>query len=188
MQMSDFTIWHYLNFLIIASALIVAIIYALKQKNMTQKSSFIATYCIIAFSVLMMTHIGINTYTRQVTLLSIENHRFLSTESIIFTGTIRNTGNYDVGEVELEIKIFDKGSKKQGSASYESTAFKDFYNDSDIRKLFGFKNTEALPSSYTISKTLTKELKAGHTESFAVSIDYPPHFRGYIDKERLIVH
>lgn len=185
---SSFTIWHYLDFIIIAMALTGAIKYTLQQNDIPQKSSFIATYCVIAFFVLILSVVAINTYTRQVVLLNVSNKRFLSTESIFFTGSIRNTGKYDVGEVEIEIKIFDKGSKKQGRTSFESTAFADYYNDADIRKLFGYKALKAKPVSYTIRKTIAKELKAGRTVPFSLSIDYPPHFQGYTNDERLIVH
>lgn len=185
---SPLTVWHYLNFLLVAGALIWVITYTLRQKDTQSKGSFIATYSVIAFVLLFLIHISINQYTRKVVLSSIENHRFLSTESIVFTGNIRNSGNYDVGEVEIEIKIFNKGAKAQGRTSFESTAFEDYYNDADIRKLFGYKNEKLKASSYTIRKTVAKELKAGHAKPFAVSIDYPPHFQGFIDEERLIVH
>ena len=186
--MSFFVVWHYLDFIAISAVLTWAIRYTLQQKDISQKGSYIATYCVISFSLLILSIIGINAYTKKVVLLNVSNKRFLSTESIFFMGSVRNTGNYDVGEVELEIKIFDKGTKRQGRSSFESTAFMDYYNDADIRKLFGYKNEELKPTSYTIRKTIAKELKAGHTKPFAVSIDYPPHFKGFINEERLIVH
>lgn len=189
MQMSSpFTVWHYLDFILIVCVLSWIIWYTLKQKNLSDKGSLIATYIVIAFALLLLTNIGINQYTRNVLLLNVQNHRFLSTESIIFTGTVRNAGSYDVGEVEIEIKIFDIGSKRRGGSSFESTAFKDFYNDADIRKLFGYKNPDVKPTSYTILRTVAKELKAGHSKPFTVSIDYPSHFKGYTDRERIIVH
>ncbi len=185
---TSFNIWHDLDFLIITIALTWAIRYTLGQKDIQQKGSFIATYSVIAFLVLILSVMIINTYTKNVVLLNVSSKRFLSTESIFFMGSIRNTGKYDVGEVEIEIKIFDKGSKKQGRTSFESTAFADYYNEVDIRKLFGYKAEKVKPVSYTIRKTIAKELKAGHTRPFSISIDYPPHFQGYTNKERLIVH
>lgn len=185
---TSFTIWHYLSFVIICAMLAIAIIYTLKQKEIPQKGSFIATYCIAALILFIFTIMGINTYTKQVLLVNVKNHRFLATESIIYTGTVRNSGNYDVGEVEIEIEIFDKGLKKEKRASYQSTAFKDFYNDVDILKLLGFNNRDVKPTSFTTRKTVAKELKAGQGKQFAVSIRHPSYFSGYISKERLIVH
>ncbi len=184
---TSYTIWHYLDFIIIAALLALAIVYTLKQKDLPQKSSFITVYCVVALIILILTIMSINSYTKKILLQNLQDHRFLSTESIIYTGTVRNGGSYDVGEVEIEIKIFDKGLKKQGRSSYQSTAFKDYYNDVDIRKLFGYKN-DAKPTSYTIRKTLAKELKAGEGKQFAVSIRYPSYFSGYTSEERLIVH
>lgn len=184
---TSYTIWHYLDFIIIAALLALAIVYTLKQKDLTQKGSFITVYCVIALIVLILTIVSINSYTKKVLLQNVKDHRFLSTESIIYTGTVRNAGNYDVGQVEMEIKIFDKGLRKQGRPAYQSTAFKDYYNDVDIRKLFGYKN-DAKPTSYTIRKTLADDLKAGEGKQFAVSIHYPTYFSGYSSEERLIVH
>ena len=185
---SPFTIWHYLDFILISGLLAWLIIYTLKKNDIPQKGSFIATYILIAFLVLIITVAAINGYTKKVLLLNVTNHRFLSTESIIYTGTVRNAGDYDVGEVEIEIKIFDKGTFKQGRPSYESTAFGDYYNDADIRKLFGYKNTKLKETSYTIRKIVAKELHAKEGRQFAVSIDYPPHFNGYTSEEKIIVH
>jgi hypothetical protein len=185
---TSFTVWHYLDFMLIAGLLAWSIIYILKKNDIPQKGSFIATYSVIAFLLLILSVVAINNYTKKVLLLNVTNHRFLSTESIIYTGTVRNAGDYDVGEVEIEIKIFDKGSAKQGRPSYESTAFGDYYNDSDIRKLFGYKNTKLKETSYTIRKTVAKELHAKEGKQFAVSIDYPPHFSGYTSEEKIVVH
>lgn len=185
---TSFTIWHYLDFILIASLLAAAIIYTLTQNDIPKKGSFITLYSVIAIIVLVFTFIGINGYTKQVLLVNVEDHRFLSTESIIYTGKVRNVGNYDVGQVEIEIEIFDKGLKRQGRTSFESTAFKDYFNDADIRKLFGFSNPDIKPTSFIIRKTVAKELKAREAKQFAISINYPTYFRGYTSKERLIVH
>lgn len=185
---TSFTIWHYLSFIIIFAILTLAIIYTLKQKDIPQKGPFIITYCIATLILLIFAIMGINTYTKQVLLVNVKNHRFLSTESIIYTGSVRNSGNYDVGQVEIEIKIFDKGLKQEGRSSYQSTAFKDFYNDIDIRKLLGFNRPDTKPTSFTVRKTVANELKAGKGKQFAVSIRHPSHFSGYLSKERIIVH
>lgn len=185
---TSFTIWHYLSFIIISAMLASAILYTLKQKELPQKGSFIATYTLTAFILLVFAILGINTYTKQVLLVNVKNHRFLSTESIIYTGTIRNTGNYDVGLVEIEIEIFDKGLNKEKRASYQSTAFKDHYNDVDIRKLFGLTKGDKKETSITVRKTVAKQLKAGQSKQFAVSIRHPSYFSGYLSKERLVVH
>ncbi len=185
---TSFTIWHYLAIIFIATLLSMAIVYTLKQKNIPQKWSYLATYCVVALMLLGFTLVAINGYTKQVLLVNVKNHRFLSTESIIYTGTVRNSGDYDVGHVEIEIEIFDKGIKKQGRSSYESTAFNDYFNDVDIRKLLGFDRSNIKPTSFLIRKTVAKGLKAREGKQFAVSIDYPSYFHGYTSKERIIVH
>lgn len=184
---TPYTIWHYLDFIIIAALLTAAIVYTLKQKELTQKGSFITVYCVIALILLIITVVSINGYTKKILLSNLNDHRFLATESIIYTGIVRNVGSYDVGQVEIEIKIFDKGLRKQGRSSYQSTAFQDYYNDVDIRRLFGYQ-PDAQPTSYIVRKTVAEELKAGQRKEFAVSIRYPSNFSGYTSEERLVVH
>lgn len=185
---TSFTVWHYLDFILIVALLCVAIVYTLKQKDIPQKGSYIATYCVLSLMLLGLTLLAINGYTKQVVLVNVKNHRFLSTESIIYTGAVRNIGNYPVGEVEIEIEIFDKGLKKLGPALYKSTAFKDYFNDVDIRKLFGFNNPDIKPTSFVVRRTVAKGLKAKEGKQFAVSIAHPSYFSGYTSKERIIVH
>lgn len=185
---TSYTIWHYLSFIIITILFTITILYTLKQKEITQKSSFIALYSVIAILLLFFSIININRYTKQVVLSNVKHHRFLSTESIIYTGNVRNTGNYDVGKIEIEIEIFDKGLKKESELFQKPTAFKDYYNDTDIRKLFGLDNQDIKPSSVIVRKTVAEELKAGHGKQFIVSIRYPSYFTGYLSQERVIVH
>lgn len=185
---TSYTIWHYLSFIIILTMFTAAVIYTIKQKDISKKGSFIVIYSVIAVILLVFSIMGINVYTKQVIIVSLENHRFLSTESIVYTGTVRNVGNYDVGQIEIEIEIYDKGLKKESKLFQKPTAFKDHYNDTDIRKLFGFNESDVKPASYIIRKTVANELKAREAKQFAVSIDHPSHFSGYTSEERLIVH
>lgn len=185
---TSFTIWHYLSFLIISALFVIAILYTLKQKEITQKGSFIALYSVIALLLLIFCTVSINKYTKQVVLTNVKHHRFLSMESIIYTGRVRNTGSYDVGQVEIEIELFDKGRKREGRASFESTAFKDHYNGIDIRKLFGFDDPDMKPTTVIVRKRVAEELKAGKGKQFTISIRYPSYFTGYISQERIIVH
>ena len=185
---TPFTIWHYLDFIIIAMALTWAIKYTLDQKDIPKKGSFIATYSVIAVLLLVFSTTSINRYTKQVVLSNLKHHRFLSMESIIYTGNVRNAGNYDVGQIEIEIEIFDQGLNKESKLFYKPTAFKDHYNNLDIQKLLGFDNPDMKPTSIIVRKTVAEELKAGHGKQFTVSIRYPSYFTGYISQERIIVH
>ncbi|HEX5623519.1 MAG TPA: DUF2393 family protein, partial [Sulfuricurvum sp.] len=118
--------------------------------------------------------------TKKVVLLNLDNHRLLSTEEIIFTGSVRNIGDYTVGEVEVEIKIMDKGlAGNETRGSNKSTAFEEFFgrNDSDIR-----------PSYMITREVVTTELKPGQTKSFRIPIEYPAYFTGFSDTARVIAH
>lgn len=175
----SFTVWHYLAIIIIMGLLIWSIVYTLQQNKLSSKGSFIATYVVAAFALLSISFISIDQQTQKVILLNFQNHRLLSTEQIIFTGSVRNVGDYTVSEVEIEIKIFDKGIKKQGRPLYESTAFRDAY---------GLYDSDNQPKSFVIRQKVVTDLEPGHSKRFVMAVDYPSHFKGFTDKARLITH
>lgn len=181
MQMNTyFTLWHYLSILIVIALLAAAIVFTLRNKELPAKSSIIFTYVIVAIALWFMSVLAIDQYTKKVTLSNLENHRFLPTEKIIFTGMVRNTGDYTIGEVSVEIKIVNKDTNKHaGDPAYKSTAFEEFFgsNDSGIKA-----------SYYTLTEVVATDLKPGQSKTFRISMPYPPHFRGFSDYVRVSGH
>jgi energy-converting hydrogenase Eha subunit A len=178
MQMNTyFTVWHYGASIIISLLLIIAIIATLRQRNISAKISIIITYTIVAFGLLFLSILVIDTYTKKVTLSNLEDHRFYATEEIIFTGTVRNTGNYPIGEVSVEIKIVNKDSAaKEGEPAYQSNAFAELIGDKGLKEKRSF---------FTVTEVVATDLKPGQRKDFRIAMPHPSHFKGYTDYVRV---
>ena len=101
-----------------------------------------------------------------------KNKRLLSVEKIIYTGIVKNEGNYEIGKVTFEIKLVNKGhvtgNVKAGS----------FFNPSGMVDFFsGGSGRKYKPQSITKEFVVAKNLRPGEAKSFRVHFDYPPYFR-----------
>lgn len=166
-----FTFWHYGATVIILLLLLVSIIITLRQNNLSSKGSIVFVYLLVAFGILFTAILVIDNYTKKVTLSNLEDHRFYATEEIIFTGTVRNTGDYPVGEVSVEIKIVNKDSAaKAGEPAYQSNAF---------AELIGDKGLKDKRSFLTVTEVVATNLKPGQRKDFRIAMPHPSHFKGY---------
>jgi len=172
-----FTFWHYGASIIISLLLIIAIIATLRERNITAKTSIIITYTIVAFGLLFLSILVIDTYTKKVTLSNLENHRFYAAEEIIFTGMVRNTGGYPIGEVNVEIKIVNKDTAaKRGEPSYQSNAFAELIGDKGLKEKTSF---------VVVTEVVATNLKPGQSKTFRIAMPHPTHFKGYSDYVRV---
>jgi hypothetical protein len=169
-----FTFWHYSAVILITSALIALVVYTLMQPKLSTKFSIIVTYTLVAIGLLFGTLLVIDSYTKKITLSNVDNHRFLPTEEIIFTGSVRNSGNYTIGEISVEIKIVNKETAAQsGEPSYQSNAFAELLGDQGIK-----------PSYLTVAEVVAINLKPGQSKNFMIIIPYPSYFKGFTDYVR----
>lgn len=174
------TIWHYLIFILIILVFIVLTISTLRQENLKGKVSIVLTYFLSAIALIISSSLMLDTYTKKVVLDNLDNHRFLPTEKIIFTGYVRNAGDYTIGEVSVEIKIVNRDTAaKQGEPAYQSNAFAELLGDDP--------NTYR-PSYLVTTEIVATDLKPGERRSFRIPIPYPPHFKGYSDYVRAFGH
>ena len=165
------TIWHYLDLLIGIVVFGLGIFLALKQKEKKLILPMIFSIFLVTILIAGFTLVAIDKYTKKVVLSNIENHRILSLEKIVYTGVVKNVGNYKIGEVTFEVKIVNKahvsGNVKAGS----------FYKPSGFAEFFG-GGMNMLYKPQTITKTfvVAKNLEPGKAKEFRVMFDYPPYF------------
>lgn len=157
-----FTLWHYSAVILITLALIISIIVTLREPKLSSKASIILTYTLISLGLMFVTILTIDSYTKKITLSDVDDHRFLPTEKIIFTGSVRNAGDYTIGEASVEIKIVNKGSSgKKGTNAFA--------------ELLG----EEKPSFILVTEVVATNLQPGQKKQFRIVMPYPPHFKGY---------
>lgn len=164
-----FTFWHYWAIILITLGLIVLIILTLRRPNVSSKPSIIFTYVIVALGFMFGAILVIDNYTKKITLSNVKDHRFLPTEKIFFMGSVRNSGNYMIGEVSVEIKIVNKDTPAlEGKPSYQSNAFAELIGDE-----------KAKPSYFITTEVVATNLKPGQRKDFQIIMRHPSYFKGY---------
>ena len=138
----------------------------------------IVSIFLAGFSILI-----VDKYTKEVKLYKLKNRRLLSTEQIVYSGIIKNTGNYKIGKVKIEIKIVNKGhmtGRASGVSYFKSSGLFDFFS--------GGSNVLYKPQSITKEFLIAKNLKPGAAKSFRVYFKYPPYFRNASDFAKVYGH
>ncbi len=169
MMNTYFTFWHYGAVIFFTLLLIFLIILTLKQPKSTSKVSIIFTYVLVIPGFMFGALLVIDSYTKKTTLSDVKDHRFLPTEKIFFIGSVRNTGNYTIGEVSVEIKIVNKDTPAlEGKPSYQSNAFAELIGDGRVK-----------PSYLIVTEVVATNLKPGQRKEFRIIMPHPSYFKGY---------
>jgi len=174
--MTLFNYWHYFVLLIIFIGFVLGLISSIKQTNKKLILPMIFSVTLVTLFLAVLSIIVVDKYTKEVKLYKVKNKRLLGIEKIIYTGIVKNTGKYKVGEVELEIKLVNKGNAT-GNVKAGS-----FYKPSSFFDLFS-SGADILYKPQTITKKfiIAKNLKPGTSKSFRVYFDFPPYFRSVAD-------
>jgi hypothetical protein len=176
------TIWHYLALLLGFLVFVLTVILAFNEKRPSTRNAVIIASifvnAIIGFVIMM----AIDKYTKKAEVFNLQNHRILQTEQIVFTGVVKNVGNYTIGQVKLEIKLVNKGhvsgNVKAGT----------FYKPSGFLDFFGGPARDYQPQTLIETPIIAENLKPGESRQFRVAFPYPPYFKGVTQFNRIFSH
>lgn len=171
--MTLFNYWHYIflgiSFLLFILGLIAT---SRQEKKKLVIPMLISTTLISAFLAFFSVMV-VDKYTKKVELSKVKNKRLLSTEQIVYTGLVKNTGNHPIGKAIIEIKLVNKGhvtgNVKAGN----------FYKPNGFMDFFGLGKSKQKDKPQTIIKKfiIAKNLKAGTAKQFRVHFRFPGYFR-----------
>lgn len=169
--------WHYIFLGIFFLIFIVGVILSLRQKNKTLMLQMLISTTLVVSLLALFSVLVVDKYTKKVEVVKIKNKRLLSTEQIIYSGVIKNTGNHKIGKVTLEIKLVNKGhatGNVKGGNFYKPSGFLDFFSG-------GLGIDKSKPQSITKKFIVATNLKAGAAKQFRVHFRYPGYFRSVAD-------
>lgn len=166
------TIWHYLGLIISLLIFTGIAIASISEKNMSTRLWIIFTGLIITFAIAAFSLMAIDKYTKVAEVYNLEHHRNFNTEEIIFTGIVKNTGDYPIGEVTLEIKMINHGNI---SGSVKAGIFSQPYGVTDF---FSSRSDKVQLQAVLESVTIAENLDSGESRQFRIALDYPPYFKG----------
>jgi NADH:ubiquinone oxidoreductase subunit K len=167
--------WHYIFLGITFLMFVVGVFSAFRQKKKLVVPMLISVTIVSIFFGFFSVMV-VDKYTKEVKLYKLKNKRLLSTEQIIYTGIVKNTGKFSIGEVTIELKLVNKGhatGNVKGGNFYKVSSFFDFLSGMGISK--------SKPQSITKEFVVAKNLKPGAAKSFRVYFRYPPYFRSVAD-------
>lgn len=173
--MTLFNYWHYIFLGITFFVFIGGAVASLKQDKKKLILPMLISITLVSALLGFFSIMVVDKYTKKVGLYKLKNKRLLSTEQIIYTGVVKNEGNYEIGEVTFEIKLVNKGhatGNVKGGNFYKTSGFWDF---------FGGLDKMNKPQSITNEFIVAKNLKPGEAQPFRVYFRYPPYFRSVAD-------
>ncbi|MDD5717507.1 MAG: DUF2393 family protein [Sulfuricurvum sp.] len=176
------TIWHYAALLIGVIVFLLTVVLAFNEKRASTRNSIIissiAVNLLLAFIIMM----ALDKYTKKAVVYNFSNYRLLQTEQIVFTGVVKNAGDYTIGRVELEIKLVNKG---HATGNVKGT---NFYKASGLGDMFGETIREYQPQTLIETPIIAENLEPGETRRFRVAFPYPPYFKGVTEFTRIFAH
>jgi len=181
--MTLFNYWHYFVLAIVFLIFVIGVIVALKQERKKLILPIMISNVLFSLLIGVFSIFIVDKYTKHVEIYNVKNKRLLSTEQIVYTGRVKNSGKFTVGEVIVEIKLVNKGhatGNVKGGSYFKSSGFFDFFSG----------GTGMLYKPQTITKefVVAKNLKPGTARSFRVYFDYPPYFRSVADFKSVSGH
>lgn len=175
---------HFIVFFIIGVVFLAGVYSSLKQKKSSMKYSMLFTVTLISVFLAVFSVFVVDKYTKKAQLLKINNKRILSVEKIVYSGVVKNTGNFTIGKVVLEIKLVNKGhvtGNVKGSNFYKPSGFFDFLKN-------GMGIDKDKPQTVVKRFVVARKLAPGKTKHFRIYFDYPPYFRSVADFVKLEAH
>ncbi|MEA1892157.1 MAG: DUF2393 family protein [Campylobacterota bacterium] len=175
--------WHFIVFAVILLILITGIVSAFRQTNKKLVFPMLISVSLISALLFGFSMVVVDKYTKIPKLYKLKNKRLLSIEKVVYSGIVRNEGNFKIGKVTFEIKLVNKGhvtgNVKSGSF-FKASGFFDF---------FSTKSANAYkPQSITKKFVVAKNLKPGDAKAFRVHFDWPPYFRSVSDFAKVYGH
>jgi len=170
--MTLFNYWHFISLGIVSLMFLGGLVSAFKQKSSRLIIPMIISVTLISALFAVFSVIVVDKYTKIPKLYKLKNKRLLNIEKIVYTGIVKNEGNYKIGKVMFEIKLVNKGhatGNVKGGNFYKASGFFDFFS--------GGYNLHTKPQTIKKEFIVAKNLKPGEAKAFRIYFDYPGYFR-----------
>lgn len=177
-------VWHYVLFSVIIIFIALSIWAALKGENKKLRGQIMFSVFVLSSVIGGFGIFAVDKYTKIVNIYKLENKRNLSTETIMYSGIVRNEGNYEIGEVTFEIKLVnrghDTGNIKAGSF-FKPSGFFGFFTGESFER-------QDKPQQVVHTFVVAENLVPGESREFRVYFPYPPYFRAVSQFTKLYAH
>ncbi|BDY12751.1 DUF2393 family protein [Hydrogenimonas cancrithermarum] len=174
--MTYFTIIHWLMLLFFLALFILLVIVSRKESRPNVFWSMVFASFLVTSTAAVFSMFVLDKYTKKGKLLSIENHRILRTEEIVFKGKVANVGKFTIGKCKLTVKMINnpvEAGKLSGGQIFKPSGL-EFFKSKEKK--------ENRPNTIEKEFVVARDLKPREVQPFTIRMHYPPYF----SKTRLI--
>lgn len=184
MSIGAINIWHIVVLILMCIMLVSGIYASIMQKDKKIRASMALSVVLVVAVISAFLLLAVDKYTKKVSLYKVENKRLLNLEKIVYSGFVKNDGDYEIAEVTFEVKLVNQGhvTGRIGSTS--------FFTPSGIKDFFGqganvlYKKPQIIVEKFVVAR----DLKPGQAKQFRVYFDYPPYFRNVAQFTKVYGH
>lgn len=169
-----FTFWHWTAVTTFALIFLFLVLVSLKEKNQKNILSMIFASFLVVVTAGAFSVMAIDKYTKKAILYGVKNTRILRNETIVFTGFVKNKGDYTIGEIVLTVKLVNKGhvtGNVKGGSFYKPSGIFDFITS------FGADKKTYKPQKVEEKYSVATKIEPGKATYFRVEMPYPPYFK-----------
>lgn len=166
--MGYFTILHILVLIILFVLLILLCVVALKETRKKVFWSMIFANFLVITMLAIFSMFVLDKYTKKARIEGLTQKRILRTESITFSGKIRNIGKFGIGTCKLEVKLVNNAvnaGNLKGSSVFKPTSGFEFIKSKDDK-----------PSTVVYDFVIAENLKPKELRNFSVLMPFPSYF------------
>ncbi|MCK9257650.1 MAG: DUF2393 domain-containing protein [Sulfurospirillaceae bacterium] len=164
--MGYFTILHILALLFFTILFIFLVVLIYKEKRPKVFWAMILVSFFVTIVLMFSSMLALDNYTKKAKVENLTQKRVLLTESIVFSGQIRNIGAFTIDRCFLEVKMVNDPLKSTGLTGTQ------IFRPRSGLELDRNKKPSTIVHNFLIAKTL----KPNELRNFSVSMPYPPHF------------
>lgn len=167
-----FNVFHILIIIILLllSGLLVYI--SRGEENQKIFVSLVAINFIVTLLIGVFLMFVVDKYTKKAVLEQVAQHRVLMNETVVFKGTVRNIGSFDIANCNIVVKLINDPVSK------ENLKGDAIFKPSGLSVLSWFKSDkDARPNTIEQKVSVAKNLKVKEARNFSVSMPYPPYFK-----------
>ncbi len=167
-----FNYWHFIVLGVIIFIFIGGVVSSFRQESKKLVIPMLISVSLVSVLLAGFSIVVVDKYTKIPKIYKLKNKRLLSIEKVVYTGIVKNEGNYMIGEVTVEIKLVNKGhatGNVKGGNFYKPSGFLDFFS--------GGANILYKPQTIIKEFVVATNLKPGEAKSFRVYFGWPPYFR-----------
>lgn len=170
------TFWHYLVLVIALLLITLSIFSALQTKRLIQQLAILFGSFIFIGAGTFIILAGLESYTKKAEIFNLHHDRLLQSEQIVFTGVVKNMGEYPLARVQLELVLQNTQKQQSGIFGGAPHAFNEAFD------------TKYQPQTINYDYTIATDLPPGCSKTFTIMIDYPPYFNDAAYHTKAIAH